>query len=375
MVGLISGLHFSPDNDRLGFNLSTAQTPSDVFVLSMGRSLERARSMTRWTFSEVGGLDTTAFREPGLISYPTFDEVGGRPREIPAWVYKPAGDGPFPVVISIHGGPEAQSRPWFVSTYQMWMAKLGVAIVVPNVRGSAGYGKTYLGLDNGFKREDSVKDIGALLDWIEAQPDLDATRVAVIGGSYGGYMVGAALAFALLPVDARSGPRARWQPAHKARGGDMLAMDGDRDGEINAACPGSSPHTCLVGELNRRHRHGLRIWIVRDDAGIRHRHVAGGQHAVDHSGRGKQPAPGNQTIRRCRAGGIDEQHRTQHRERCEAHCRHAQERSHTHRACHATRHREQDRGISGPGDTHDVGLHRSRVSDLGSRISAVPSLP
>ena len=93
------------------------------------------------------------------------------------------------MVVSIHGGPEGQSRPGFSSTYQMWMEKLGVAVVIPNVRGSAGYGKTYLSLDNGFKREDSVRDIGALLDWMETQPDLDSDRVAVFGGSYGGYMV------------------------------------------------------------------------------------------------------------------------------------------------------------------------------------------
>jgi dipeptidyl aminopeptidase/acylaminoacyl peptidase len=104
-------------------------------------------------------------------------------------LYKPPGDGPFPVVVSIHGGPESQARPAFSSTYQLWLRELGVAILVPNVRGSSGYGKTYVGLDNGFKREDSVRDIGKLLDWIGTQPDLDSDRVAVFGGSYGGYMV------------------------------------------------------------------------------------------------------------------------------------------------------------------------------------------
>ena len=188
-TGVAGSMAFSPDGSRLGMTLNTATSPSDTFVLELGRDPLDYGALTRWTFSEVGGLDMTVFREPELVSYPTFDEVGGKPREIPAWVYKPEGEGPFPVVVSIHGGPEAQSRPWFSSTYQMWLAKLGVAIVVPNVRGSAGYGKTYLGLDNGFKREDSVRDIGALLDWIATQPDLDADRVAVFGGSYGGYMV------------------------------------------------------------------------------------------------------------------------------------------------------------------------------------------
>ena len=188
-TGVAARIESSPDGRKLAMTLNTATTPSDTFVLELGDGPLDYGPLIRWTFSEVGGLDTTAFREPTLISYPTFDEVDGKRREIPAWVYKPPGDGPFPVVVSIHGGPEAQSRPRFTSTYQMWMAKLGVAIVVPNVRGSAGYGKTYLGLDNGFRREDSVKDIGALLDWIATQPDLDEDRVAVFGGSYGGYMV------------------------------------------------------------------------------------------------------------------------------------------------------------------------------------------
>ena len=183
-IGLASGLEFSPDGRRLALTLNTAKTPSDAFVLDLGEAALEHGALTRWTFSEVGGLDTSTFIEPELVRYPSFDGLS-----IPAWIYKPAGKGPFPVVVSIHGGPEAQSRPGFTSTYQMWLQKLGVAVVVPNVRGSDGYGRTYLGLDNGFKREDSVKDIGALLDWIGMQPDLDAKRVAVFGGSYGGYMV------------------------------------------------------------------------------------------------------------------------------------------------------------------------------------------
>lgn len=187
-TGLAFGLTFSPNDDRIGMTLNTPQTPSDSFVLALGPAALDHGALTRWTESEVGGLDATAFRTPELLHYPTFDSVDGKPREIPAWVFKPAGDGPHPVVISIHGGPESQAVPSFSSTYQMWLDKLGVAVIRPNVRGSNGYGKTYLSLDNGFQREDSVKDIGALLDWIETQPDLDASRVAVFGGSYGGYM-------------------------------------------------------------------------------------------------------------------------------------------------------------------------------------------
>ncbi len=188
-TGLAGGLRFSPDGTRLGMTLNTAQTPSDSFVLSLGAGALEYGELTRWTFSEVGGLDTDSFIQPELVAYPTFDSSAGGPADIPAWLYKPAGEGPFPVIISIHGGPESQARPAFSSTYQMWLQKLGAAIVVPNVRGSDGYGKHYLSLDNGFKREDSVKDIGALLDWIQTQPDLDQNRVAVFGGSYGGYMV------------------------------------------------------------------------------------------------------------------------------------------------------------------------------------------
>ncbi|MEM9208150.1 MAG: alpha/beta fold hydrolase [Pseudomonadota bacterium] len=188
-TGIAYGFRFSPNDRRLAMTINTPQTPADTYVLDLGRDPEDHGALVRWTYSEVGGLDTASFPVPSLVEYPTFDKVGDRTRRIPAWVYKPPGQGPFPVVVQIHGGPEGQSRPYFSSTYQMWLQRLGVAVIRPNVRGSAGYGKTYLGLDNGFNREDSVKDIGALLDWIETQPDLDASRVAVFGGSYGGYMV------------------------------------------------------------------------------------------------------------------------------------------------------------------------------------------
>jgi dipeptidyl aminopeptidase/acylaminoacyl peptidase len=188
-TGLVGGLTFSPDGWKLGMTLNTARTPSDSFILNLGRGALEYGSLERWTFSEVGGLDTEKFIEPTLVHFPTFDSDDGGPESIPAWLYKPEGEGPFPVVISIHGGPESQSRPSFSSTYQMWLKNLGVAVLVPNVRGSSGYGKHYMGLDNGMLREDSVRDIGAALDWIAGREDLDQERVAVFGGSYGGYMV------------------------------------------------------------------------------------------------------------------------------------------------------------------------------------------
>jgi len=182
-TGVVGGLRFSPDGRRLALTLNTPRTPSDVFVLEPGEGPLDHGELVRWTDSEVGGLDTARFVEPELVRYKSFDGL-----QVPAWVYKPTGKGPFPVVVYLHGGPESQARPVFNGTFQMWLDKLGVAVVAPNVRGSSGYGKRYLALDNGFRREDSVRDVGALLDWIAAQPDLDDERVAVYGGSYGGYM-------------------------------------------------------------------------------------------------------------------------------------------------------------------------------------------
>lgn len=188
-LGVLGGFSFNQKGDKLAVTINTAQTPSDVYVIDLEQDLLKNGELNRWTFSEVGGLNTNQFIVPEMISYPTFDQLDNQARQIPAIVYKPNTPGPHPVVIAIHGGPEGQAKPWFSSTYQMWIEELGVAVVVPNVRGSDGYGKSYLQMDNGFKREDSVKDIGALLTWIEQQSDLDQDRVAVYGGSYGGYMV------------------------------------------------------------------------------------------------------------------------------------------------------------------------------------------
>jgi dipeptidyl aminopeptidase/acylaminoacyl peptidase len=184
-AGVIGGMEFSPDSKSLAFSLNAATSPGDVYSFAVGGRSE----LVRWTESEVGGLDTESFAEPEFFEYSTFDEVDGEPRQIPAFMYRPEEDGPHPVIISIHGGPEGQSRPYFSSTYQSWVEELGAAVILPNVRGSTGFGKTYVTLDNAMKRKDSVADIGALLDWIEEQPDLDSDKVVVYGGSYGGYMV------------------------------------------------------------------------------------------------------------------------------------------------------------------------------------------
>ena len=183
-VGQVYGLSFHPDGKKLALVLNTPQSSGDVYVMSLSDY-----SLERWTYSEAGGLNTSNFVIPELIHYPTFDEVNGKPRMIPAFIYKPKGKGPHPVLIDIHGGPESQAIPYFNPINQYYVNEMGIAIIEPNVRGSAGYGKSYLQLDNVFNRENSVKDIGKLLDWIAEQPDLDSKSVAVTGGSYGGYMV------------------------------------------------------------------------------------------------------------------------------------------------------------------------------------------
>jgi dipeptidyl aminopeptidase/acylaminoacyl peptidase len=188
-LGLISNLGFSPNGRRLALTLSTTHTPSDVYVLELGRRPERAGALERWTFSEVGGLDPEEFSEPELLHYPTFDLRGDQQRMVPAFIYRPRGPGPHPVIIQVHGGPEAQYRPGFSSRAQMWVAELGAAVIAPNIRGSTGYDLEYLALDNDYRREDAIRDIGALLDWIATQPDLDQDRVAIYGASYGGYVV------------------------------------------------------------------------------------------------------------------------------------------------------------------------------------------
>lgn len=187
-VGRISGLEFRPDSHEFAFTLDSAQASSDVYSIDLDRSPAGrgpAGTLDRWTESETGGLDASTFAAPELIRYPTFDG-----KQIPAFVYRPTtpASGPRPVLVSIHGGPESQFRPGFLGRLNYLINELGIVVIAPNVRGSAGYGKSYLKLDDGLLREGPVKDVGALLDWIGQQPDLDKSRVAVSGGSYGGFM-------------------------------------------------------------------------------------------------------------------------------------------------------------------------------------------
>jgi dipeptidyl aminopeptidase/acylaminoacyl peptidase len=154
---------------------------TDVYSLDT-----KTGKVERWTESETGGLNTANFSEAELVRWQSFDN-----RTISGFLYMPPAakfTGPRPVIINIHGGPEGQSRPTFLGRNNYFLNEMGAAILYPNIRGSSGYGKTFLKIDNGFQREDSYKDIGALLDWIKTQPRLDASRVMVTGGSYGGHM-------------------------------------------------------------------------------------------------------------------------------------------------------------------------------------------
>jgi acetyl esterase/lipase len=180
---VISDLHWHRHSniDMIAFNVAGARSPSDVYTWDMHKN-----RIARWTESETGGIPASRFVEPELVRWKTFDG-----RELTGFLYLPDAKqfpGPRPVIINIHGGPEAQSRPTFLGRINYFINELGCAILSPNVRGSAGYGKNFLKLDNGFKREDCYKDISTLLNWIGTRSDLDASRIMVVGASYGGHM-------------------------------------------------------------------------------------------------------------------------------------------------------------------------------------------
>ena len=179
--GVIAAGEWHADGRHLAFSVGSARSTSDVYVWD---AVEGGPAI-RWTESELGGLVADTLVEPRAIDWQSFDGL-----EIRGFLYPaaPRFTGRRPVIINIHGGPEGQSRPIFQGRNNFFMSELGVALVFPNVRGSTGYGKTFVKLDNALKREDSVRDIGALLDWIATRPDLDPDRVMITGGSYGGFM-------------------------------------------------------------------------------------------------------------------------------------------------------------------------------------------
>jgi dipeptidyl aminopeptidase/acylaminoacyl peptidase len=179
--GVLSRPVWHRNSRHVAVTVSSAQSAGDAYVVDA-----RDSGVVRWTETKMSQIDATSFRSAEPISWKSFDG-----RSIGGFMLRPSARfaAPRPVIVAIHGGPESQSRPGFNAFWNYFADELGIAVILPNVRGSTGYGKTFVKLDNGMLREDSVKDIGALFDWIQAQPDLDANRVAIHGRSYGGYMV------------------------------------------------------------------------------------------------------------------------------------------------------------------------------------------
>jgi dipeptidyl aminopeptidase/acylaminoacyl peptidase len=187
-------LTFDAQGKHLAFGYETANHPRDAYVLD----IEPAH-LSQWTSSEPGSVDITQFVTPRLAQFPTFDRQDGVSRQLPVYVYQPLRHGPgsaspHPTLILLHGGPAGQFRPGFDPWIQYLVNELGYAVVAPNIRGSSGYGKAYLALDQGTQRDDVVKDLGALIVWIDSQSDFDARRLVVAGAGYGGYLALTALA-------------------------------------------------------------------------------------------------------------------------------------------------------------------------------------
>jgi dipeptidyl aminopeptidase/acylaminoacyl peptidase len=183
--GVITLGGFSANGESLALGINGSTTPSDVYVLNM-----REGSLKQVTRASKSGVDPASYVPAELIKYKSFDG-----RDIPAFLYLPKdrSAGKLPVILDVHGGPEAQERPLFNIIYQ-YLANQGFAVIAPNIRGSMGYGKSYLAMDNGHKRWDALKDLNAAIDWVGTRPELDAKKVAIIGGSYGGFAVLAMLA-------------------------------------------------------------------------------------------------------------------------------------------------------------------------------------
>ncbi|HEY0876556.1 MAG TPA: alpha/beta fold hydrolase [Vicinamibacterales bacterium] len=180
-AGQITTLEWHRSGRELGFTFGSVRMQGDVFSVDA-----KSGAVTRWTTSPIGGVDPGTLPEPEIVRWKSFDG-----RMISGVLYRPPSTftGRRPVMINIHGGPnDARERPRFQGRSAYFLNELGIAIVYPNVRGSFGFGRSFEKLDDGRLREDAVKDVGALLDWIAGQPNLDPSRVMVTGASYGGYM-------------------------------------------------------------------------------------------------------------------------------------------------------------------------------------------
>jgi dipeptidyl aminopeptidase/acylaminoacyl peptidase len=179
-IGVISNLRWHNNSTDLAFVFSSPRSVWDIYSVDV-----KTNKITRWLRGSSNGIDVDKFSEPEVFHWESFDK-----REISGLLYRPPAKftGKRPVIIDIHGGPDNQARPEFNGPDNYFVSELGIAKIYPNIRGSAGYGKTFLRLDDGYKRDGAVQDIGSLLDWIRTQPYLDAERVMVTGGSYGGYI-------------------------------------------------------------------------------------------------------------------------------------------------------------------------------------------
>ena len=178
----VTAVQLAPDARRVALSYTSSAMPSSIDVVDL-----TTHAPTVWALSDTAGIDTARFGSTEVVAWPSFDGL-----RVSGLITRPDArrfPGKRPVLIEIHGGPESQARLGFLGRENYLIDELGITVIAPNVRGSSGFGKSFVALDNGRKREDSVRDIGALLDWIATQPDLDASRVAVYGGSYGGYMV------------------------------------------------------------------------------------------------------------------------------------------------------------------------------------------
>ena len=180
--GVVFGLSFDDDADRLAVSTSSPSQNKNVHVVDV-----ESGDSTRWTNASTAGIPPSTFRDPELVHYDSFDGL-----EIPAFYTAPEGEGPHPVIVHFHGGPEAQRRPFFMSLRQYFVDN-GYAVFEPNPRGSSGYGAEFMNLDNVRNRMDSVKDGTAGVDWLADRDDVDEDRVVAYGGSYGGFMVLASL--------------------------------------------------------------------------------------------------------------------------------------------------------------------------------------
>jgi dipeptidyl aminopeptidase/acylaminoacyl peptidase len=180
---LAGGITFSRDGSKLALNIAGAAQPSDVWIMDVS-----TRQFRQLTFSPHPGVDLSTLARPELVTFPSFDGL-----QLSGWLYKPKNQSsPGAYVISFHGGPEGQERPGFRSDYQALLAQ-GIGVFAPNVRGSSGFGKKFVNLDNGELRFNGVKDIKACVDYLVSNHLADPKRIGITGGSYGGYMTMAGL--------------------------------------------------------------------------------------------------------------------------------------------------------------------------------------